>query len=140
MSSRSLVLACSLLALLASLCAGGCADDHSSQTMFQNTDCTTCHPASGNLPHSESIFPLTSTTIPFHMNIACTDCHNMRGGLGIHNAHADCTSNCHRQTDASACCPAIEPNHIGRRKNGMSYAWDGTNHDFCLVCHPDGGP
>lgn len=127
---------CLVVALL--LCA--CTEVHDgSRTEFQNTDCTTCH--SNNLVHPEALFPLMSMGSP-HTNIQCVDCHVFSHGPGLKKFHADCTSTCHLQTQPSACCSLpIEPKHLGRVSpiDGTTpYAWDATNHDFCLKCHPAG--
>jgi hypothetical protein len=121
------------------LALAACTEAHDpAQVEIDNQSCTNCH--SANLQHPETLFPLMSGG-SMHTGIECYDCHRFSRGPGMRGFHIDCTGLCHLQTQQSFCCGPTEPNHIGRvnpNDSTMTYAWDSTNHDFCLSCHPQG--
>jgi hypothetical protein len=105
--------------------ANGIVPNHS----MNELQCDNCHSDTAWKPtigHPEANFHIAADSA--HTNIACADCHKPALGRNRAGANTDCINTaCHLQSD-------IDPNHAGR----SGYAWNGSKHNFCLTCHPDG--
>ena len=137
------------------LALAACSEPHDGTIAIAAGDCTTCHTPADD-PHDETDFPILPADDPemWHAEIACADCHHFDRGPGLRGFHVDCTETCHLQSEpAEGCvqypqamglpCVAIEPEHLGWVSpidHVTPYAWDKTDHDFCLTCHPAGKP
>ncbi len=108
--------------------ANGIVQNHSQNEL----QCDNCHSETAWKPtieHPNERFPIVTVTTPApHKDIECAACHKPEFGRNRAGANTDCiNAACHPQAD-------IDPDHNGR----SGYAWNGSKHNFCLTCHPDG--